>query len=84
VLKLTDNSVLGATNDYYIFVTNTGSTTGKSPYQYIFSPKIKFTIICGPKSVTGITEGAYPTTPVTFVDEYDVPQSNLGSGGLKT
>lgn len=35
-------------------------------------------------SVTGITEGAYPTTPVTFIDEQDVPQSNLGSGGLKT
>jgi len=72
VLKLTSSSVLGATGDYYIYVTNSGSKTIKAPYQHTFSPKIRWTIICGPKSVT-ITEGAYPTTPVTFLDEQDVP-----------
>lgn len=82
-LIILDRATLDTTGDYYIFVTNTGSTTAKSPYQYAFSPMIKWTIVCGPKSVT-IQEDAYPTSPVTFVDEQDVTTSSDGSTVIKT
>lgn len=82
-LVILDRATLDTTGDYYIFVTNSGSNNIKMPYQYAFSPMIRWTIVCGPKSVT-ITEGAYPTTPVAFVDEQDVQMSSDGSSHIKT
>ena len=66
VLVITDRSTLGTTNDYYVYVSNKDATNIlTSEPAYKFSDKIKWTIICGPISGT-ISEGPYPTTPITF------------------